>query len=315
MGQTISALRRFLSASKEDAQCESNIDESPSRVTSSKDECAELSSHMMDGVQSNTIRTTSETPYLIRESDIDTIPKGLLKLPTELILEIAGYLPPSGYMSLSYSCRRIRNGMGASIEHVLGDKTPIGRRSTAALSVEMRNVRSLERIEWRGMLDRDNDLPFPKAYCSRCRRTHDRSLFSIESLTQPSTERCCLGSAGRLWICPHRSLDYDQAMNFLTKASDAIRCEGRHVPMHGSFYGLCSWGGMRDSFLTWWPIMKMPQDGLPSDQEVEEALRPLKAPMCPHLCLNDAYVASAYLESRARLERGLIWGRRPDREY
>ena len=311
MGQKISALRRKNHAFKEDAQCDSEIEDSPLRVTSSEDECAGLSSRIIEDDQSSIIRTSSEIPHPIQESDIDTISKGLLKLPTELILEIAEYLPPSGYMSLSYSCRRIRNGMGACIEHVLGDRTPIGRHSTAALSVETRNIRSLERMEWRRMLDRDNDIPSPKAYCSRCCRTHDRSLFSIQSLTQPSTERCCLGSAGRFWLCPHRNFDYDQATNSSTETSNGSLCGGRHVSMYGETHSSCSYGrvGKTASFLTSWPIMKMPQAGLPSNQEVEEALRPLKAPICPHLRLNDACVAKAYLGSCGRPQRGLAFGR------
>lgn len=267
------------------------------------------------GVRSGIIRTFSQTSHPIRGSDIDTIPNGLLKLPTELILEIADYLPPSSYMSLSYSCRRIRNGMGASIEHVLGDKLPMGRQSATALSVEMRNVRSLERIEWRCMLDRDRKIPSPKAFCSGCMRTHDRSLFSIQSLTEPSTKRYCLGSAGRVWICPHRSLDHNQVMEFFREPIDGSVYEGRCVPLYGEVYYSCSFSsGSSGSFVTWWPIVKMPQDGLPSDQDVEEALRLLKVPMCPHLRLNDACVASAYRKDCASLQRGSRLPSRPDYE-
>ena len=94
---------------------------------------------MTKSVQSGIIRASSEVSHRIRESEIETVPKGLLKLSTDLILEIADYLPPSSYMSLNYSCRRIRNGMGASIEYVLGDKVPMGQRSASAPSIEMRN--------------------------------------------------------------------------------------------------------------------------------------------------------------------------------
>ena len=34
--------------------------------------------------------------------------------------------------------------------------------------------------------------------------------------------------------------------------------------------------------------MKMPRDAVPSYKEVREALRPLDAPVCPHLRLKDA---------------------------
>ena len=310
MGQKLSTLRRKVLAVKADTPRQSNIDGSLSRITSPEDECAVQPSSVIESVQSGIIRTSSQTSDPIRESDSDTIPKGLLKLSTELILEIAEYLPSSGYMSLSYSCRRIRNGMGASIEHVLGDKLPMGRRSATALSIEMRNVRSLERLEWRRMLDRDGKVPSPRAFCSGCMLTHDRSLFSIQSLNQPSTRRRCLGSAGRVWICPHLSLDHDQVMEFLREPGHNWVCERRPSTL---YYERCSFGiRSTGSFITFWPIIKMPRDGLPSNQDVEEALRVLKAPLCPHLRLNDACVAGAYLKDRANLQRDFCRHPSPD---
>ena len=320
MGQKTSTLRRKFRTVKADARFQNRIDGSLSRITSSDEESAMLCSSSVESVKQSITRTSSQTSHPIRESDTDTDTESLLKLPTDLILEIAEYLPPSSYMSLSYSCRRIRNGMGASIEHVLGDKLPMGRWSATTLSVEMRNVRSLERLEWRRMLDRDGKNPSPKVFCSGCLRVHDRSLFSIQSLTQPDTKRYCLGSAGRVWICPHRSLDHAQFMGLLKEPKKAPRCECRSVSMYGEFYDTCSYGttSFRDcssgSFIRIWPIVKMPQHGLPSNQDVEETLRLLKAPMCPHLRLNDACVANAYLIDCAMPQRGCSLPSRPDLE-
>ena len=94
-----------------------------------------------------TVNTSSDLSNDIRESKAGTTLSGFLKLSTELILEIADYLPPSSYMSLSYSCRRIQGCMGASIEHVLGDTAVIRRQKAAELSIEMRNIQSVERLE------------------------------------------------------------------------------------------------------------------------------------------------------------------------
>ena len=66
-----------------------------------------------------------------------------------------------------------------------------------------------ERLELLYMLDRDNKIPKSKAVCSGCADTHNQSLFSLESLAQSSRERHCLGSAGRLWICPHWVFDHN----------------------------------------------------------------------------------------------------------
>ena len=303
MGQKISSLRRKVRGIKEDRQFRSRIDRSVSRITSLEDERATVASSIVKSVKPGIIKTSSQTSHPIRKSDNDTIPGSLLTLSTELLLEIAVYLPPSSYMSLSYSCRKIRNGMGASIEHVLGDKLLKGRRSATTLSVETRNMRSLERLEWRRMLDRDGKIPSPKSFCSGCLITHDRSLFSIRSLTKPDTKRYCLGSAGRVWICPHRSFDYDQALEFVGSPRDSSGCEGRSVSMDSEFYATCSFGSNSSGwFVTYWPIVKMPQHGLPSIQDVEEALRLLRAPMCPHLRLNDTCVASAYMTDCASLQ-------------
>ena len=316
MGQKISTLKRKFRAVKADARSQHSINGSLSLSTFSS---AMLSSSSVESVKPGSIWSSLQTSHPIRESDIDTVTESLLKLSTDIILEIADYLPPSSYMSLSYSCRRIRNGMGASIEHVLGDKLPMGRRSATTLSIEMRNVRSLERLEWRRMLDRDGKIPSPKAFCNGCLRTHDRALFSLQSLTNSSTNRYCLGSAGRIWVCPHRSLDHAQFMELLKEPKKTPDCKGRSVSMYGEFYDTCSYGSttsFRDSssgsFITLWPIVKMPQHGLPSHQDVEEALRPLKAPLCPHMRLNDACVASAYLKDRASLQWGARLNSRPD---
>ena len=315
MGQKISTLRRKVRAVRADAHFRSRIGRYLTRITSSGDEGITLSSSMLESVQPGITRTSSPTSNRTRDSDIDTIPCSLLKLSTELLLEIAEYLPPSSYMSLSYSCQRTRNGMGASIEHVLGDKLPMGRQSATALTVEMRNVRSLERLEWRRMLDRDGRFPSPKAFCSGCLRTHDRSLFSIQSLNQPSTQRYCLGSAGRVWICPHRSFNHDQMMEFLKKPKDSPGCGGRSVAMNGEFDDRCGFSSRSSgSLVTFWPIMKMPQHGLPPNQDVEKALRLLRAPLCPHLRLNDARVASAYQKDCASLQWGFRVHSRPDFE-
>lgn len=53
-----------------------------------------------------------------------------------------------------------------------------------------------------------------------------------------------------------------------------------------------------DSIFTQWPIMPLSPNCQPSNQEVKEALRPLNAPICPHLRLNNAKVASLYLRLR-----------------
>ena len=206
----------------------------------------------------------------------------LLVLPTELILAVACYLPLSGYMSLSYSCRTIRNRMGAYFAHVLGDKVPLSQQPGSTLSIETRNIRFLERLDLRSMLDRDREMS-----------------SSEESLARLVwREWRCSINAGLLWICPDRQCDYNEA----TKSTEMLemdRCLRSPLFAHGRF---------GDTFFVRLRIMRVSRDLEPSCEEVKEALRPLDAHVCPHLRLNDACVASVYHRDclKTRLDPGAI---------
>ena len=166
----------------------------------------------------------------------------LPSLSTEIILITTRYLPSSGVMSLSYSCRTIREKINASIEYSLGTKNEIAQLSPFALGDNLpprtrifgnRRVRPqtppvtvlslyhIERLKLLCMLDRDQTISPSKAVCSSCADTHDRSKFSERSLAQSSCDRRCIGSAGYVWICPHWIFDY----NMVNKSNNP---EGEH---------------------------------------------------------------------------------------
>lgn len=203
----------------------------------------------------------------------------LPNLPTELILDIAEYLPASSYMSLSYTCRVIRRKMNASIAHVLGEKASTGTLLTAIV----RNIRIHERLSLRAMLDRDGMTGLSRAYCHICKELHHCSLFSGPALRQLDTERRCLGSAGTVWFCPHKRYDYS-TVTWGFKVDDWHRCGG------GTAVGLYH------SYYVKWSIMRMDRNAanMLTSEDVKEALRPLQAPICPHLRLSDACVAQSY---------------------
>lgn len=164
---------------------------------------------------------------MTKVASVEPVQTILPSLPTEIILFVAQYLAPSNLMSLSYSCRTIRNKMGVSIESLLGKRNQKAQLSenallnnlpkmvilngkiTYSLPTIARNVYHSERLTFLYMLDRDEKVPLSKAVCADCVDTHDRSLFSSESLAQPSSERCCLGSVGRVWICSHWMIDHN----------------------------------------------------------------------------------------------------------
>ena len=279
MGQKLSALVKTRDA-KEDAHCPGAPDMGFERIGSPKVECVVSSPKGLESTQSSFVETFSEARSTNRGPEAETVPMTLLTLSTELLLDVAHYLPPSSYMSLSYTCRTIRNKMGVSIAHVLGDKLPISQSSGSTPTVEIRNIRFLERMELRCMLGRDRKTFSSTAFCSGCQETHDCSLFSTHSL---GTTRRCLGSDGLLWVCPHRAFDYNETTRSV--ARDVHQCGSNHMFMHDRF---------GSTFYSRWSIMRVSANTAPSGEEVKEALRALDAPMCPHMRLNDAKVAAIY---------------------
>lgn len=290
MGQHFSALKKTRAAGQ-DVQSPNAVNGSLEQNMSREDEYAASSLDERDRVRSILNKTSLEVSHTNRDLKANNTPMTILKLSTELILDIAEYLPPSGYMSLSYSCRTVHNKMSASIAHVLGDKFPMGLSSDSAPCVVLRNIRFLERLELRSLLDRDGKIRSSKTFCSGCQCTHDSSLFSIASLAQPSIERQCLGRAGRVWICPHRTLDYHQVTSY-GETRDVHKCGSSFISVRSGYRCPYSDSGC----ITGWPIMRVPRNGTPSNEQVKEALGPLNAAVCPHLHLNDARVASVYLQ-------------------
>ena len=249
--------------------------------------------------QSSPIDTFPEALAPIPELEAETGPITLPKVCTELILDIAEYLPPSGYMSLSYSCRMIRNKMGAYFAEVLGDTDPKGELSGSTLSIESRNIRYLERLELWSMLVRDGKIPLRKVWSGgyQTKIIDDCSSITTRLYEPISRGHRGLATTGILWVCPHRILDHeDVTMGW--KTDDHHMCGNSFVS---------SSGGVGVRWSTTWSIMMIPANSVPTSKEVMEALRPLEAPICPHLRLNDASVARIYNPRCQNLHSNRKW--------
>ena len=252
----------------------------------------------------------------------------LPNFPTEIILTIAQYLPPSSLMSLIHSCRTIHNKMGVSIEHLLGTKNQIAHLSGFSLGKTLpemvcsadessdflingqtlapgvnegargitwslpdvtENVYHSERLKLLYMLDRDQKIPPSKAVCTSCADTHDRSLFSTKTLAHPIYERSCLGSVGRVWICPHWMFD----CNLVTTSAEpqglhACGDKGVYVHMvYSDIYHLTP--NVR------WPIIVLQgNNDAPSKKVVDDILGLMDIPVCKHLRYTDQFVSRLY---------------------
>ena len=308
MGRLSSALRRFFRVAPRGVQVLSTLhgfaeqDPSPKDeydTSSLDDDTSSLDTDTssldeIEGVQFSRTNNSSEVRHADCGLKPDSTPKSLARLPTEIILEIAKYLPPSSCICLSYSCRDIRNNMAVSIAYVLGDKVLESLSSISSPSVELRNYRSLERMALRSLLDRDGKIPSQKVFCNGCEYAHDSSQFSLASLAQPRTERRCLGRAGRLWICPHRTIDFLQATTHGQTRTFHI-CGGGFMTQDVNILQTDYPGWRFECCSTSWPIMKVSGGGGPSIEQVKEALSRLSAPMCPHMRLDDARVANFYV--------------------
>ena len=288
MGQNVSSVIEARKTRK-GAQCSNALNGPFQRVVSREEGIAVSPSNGVKSSLSSFIETRLAALHVKQEAETQNPPATLPGLPTEIILAVAHYLPPSGYMSLSYSCRTIRNKMGASIDHVIGDKVPIGRQSGTTLSIESRNIRYLERMDLQCMLDHDRKMSSSKLLSLYY------SSFKIPALPKLRKEWRCSGNAGLLWICPHRQFDYKQATRS-SGVEDGYPCESSPI---------FSVARIRNYFLLSMPIMRVPRDLVPSYEEVREALRPLDAPVCPHLRLNEACVGTSWHVHCRRLRRDL----------
>ena len=293
MGQKLLGLIKTRKGRK-GAPCQGALARRFRRVRSQEEGIAASPSNGVESSKSSFIEASPKALHVNQELETKNAPATLLILPTELIFAVAHYLPPSGYMSLSYSCRTIRNKMGASIAHVLGDKVPMGRHSGTTLSIESRNIRYLERLDLQCMLERDRKMSSSKV------SSLFHSPWSIPVLSRFRREWRYSRNAGQLWICPHRQFTYYEA-TASRGVSDKHKCKSSPLFWNRRF---------GDSFISKFPIMRVPRDHVPSYEEVREALRPLDAPVCPHLRLNNVCEGTLYHQScpKKRLDPGGIDG-------
>ena len=295
MGQTVSALRRHRGVN-ENTQCPIALDKGSKAVISPKTEPTKSIRNEIGSTLSSIIERLSPQAFLTsRKLETENIQTTLLMLPTELILNIADRLTPSGFVSLSYSCRTIRNKMAVSNTQVLGHEFLESQVSGSGSTVELRNIRFLERLEMRCMLDHDLRTRL---------RTHEYPMSSTPALSvlhiqgrnldeaRPLDSARCLLSTRLVWICPHRVLDCFEATQ---KINSVHQCGSTPIVILGRSYHII------------WPVTRVHPNSVPSSEEVKEALHAFTAFLCPHLRLNAACVASLYNPECRRLRH--YWSR------
>ena len=138
------------------------------------------------------------------------------------------------------------------------------------------------------MLEGDQNIPQSKAVCSGCADTHDRSLFSSESLAQPSCGRRGLGSAGRLWICPHWIFDNNQV-------TTSAEPQGHHMCGGDRNVMVLAVDSLSTEPMVIWPIAVLrDKRDAPSKEFVEDVLGQIDVTICKRLRSSDASVSRVY---------------------
>ena len=228
-------------------------------------------------------------------------------LCADVTLMVANHLPPSSRMSLNYSCRSICQRLGDSIEKLLGKREKVARLPMTTLKSRLptrlairpgqedkwssptiaQNDHHTERLQLLSMLDRDGMISPSKAVCSGCADTHDRCLFSSESLAQSSSERRCSGSAGRVWVCPHWIFDHNLVTNS-SKPQGCHVCGKKCVHVMGK-------GPMFSEPTIVYPVAVFrDKDGVPSRKHVKDILARTDLRACKHWHFSSDSVLSIY---------------------
>ena len=210
----------------------------------------------------------------------------LESFPVELLVRIAGFLKPSSALSFSYACKRFYMACGISSAYLLGTKK---------LDEETAFVRR-ERLRFLCMLMRDRPAA-GKAICSGCVKLHPNTSFTSGELIKSPTKRLCFGRAGRLWICPHKTLSFGDLKacqyRIPNKGLDGFN-ENRFCwycrRAGGSSY--CQERNRRVTIETQCHVLS----GSPNIEraDVAAALKQLDISICPHLRLCHPYVSSLY---------------------
>ena len=313
-----SASPQFISDQREMSETPKNLVKAPLRITTSS--ACPLYDHKTDLRPRHSSKPTEKQmsillkPTYPNDASLSTSCHSMIKaasvkphrtnlptIPTEVISMIADLLPASSVMSLSYSCTTIREKMKISITLVLGQKCVIARTSGRSIqtvhwkekSVEerkacplahtMRNAQHTERLKLLCMLDRDRLILPSKAVCSGCADTHHRTVFSPSSLAESSAVRCCIGFAGRVWVCPHWTLDH----NLKTAPT---------IPMRTDTCGANAFVAIINKRpCVYWPVAVLQENDIaPSQKLVEDSLGSLNVPICKHLQIRDPWVTRLY---------------------
>lgn len=251
------------------------------------------------------VRNPIECISKSRQTKLTLPPSQVDLLPVELIRDITQYLSLSSVLSLSCTCRRLRQTIEVKVkdlDHLIDMKSFL--KDPRESDDERRAIS--ERLAFLYMLERDGKLSGSKAVCSGCKTTHNVSLFSSTALQQRPHQRLCMGREGRIWICPHRIWDHAQLrevekQSWETAFMAQCACPNREVlishPVTPS-----STPTEEPLLIILYPVLAIPQGYTFHTASIKKALRALGVSICPHLKFGDPNILDAFHQGCPRLK-------------
>ncbi|KAF2122373.1 hypothetical protein BDV96DRAFT_640415 [Lophiotrema nucula] len=133
------------------------------------------------------------------------------KLPSELIFQVAEYLPAADLLTSRYSCRWLAKLLNAKVLYV---EKPDQVQKEVAWRV------NLDRYDEQGVRDKDSDntARLSSVPCGFCKTAHPECAFNTEEILKSPRERRCDGARGKFRACTHRSFDWENLHEMLNTA-------------------------------------------------------------------------------------------------
>ena len=217
--------------------------------------------------------------------------------PDELVHKVAQYLDPVSKLCLRYTSRHLfqcfklkknpelgsllaASAASSRLVSQIRDSGPRARESRRAPQYDLKREGRLQLLRH---LLKDGFFGDGKAICGACLAVHEDGLFLPVELEKGDAERRCKGLTGKVWVCPHRSLTYEQVTlrNPIPTDYECFACTSIHVTTPS-----------QSSSRICFPIKRL--DGsatsVPKKAEVADILSLLgSASICPHLSVSTIF--------------------------
>ncbi|KAL8924350.1 MAG: hypothetical protein Q9208_004132 [Pyrenodesmia sp. 3 TL-2023] len=253
-------------------------------------------------------------PNAVADPNIFTV------LPNEIHLEIAENLPLSSRLAFSLTCRSARElflrygqlSVIRAFAHLVPGTFGMNINSPSSslpFSNELREL-AIQRQLFLSYVERDElaRMMFARRknrnivgnlfgaasrrarhrsiWCSHCWAYHPAEMFTEGMLKAWRHERKCIGAEGRMWICPHRQLDFQSTQRFTCRVG--VSCDDN---VHFSRVNV---NGVTISlpvmvFSEGWYHDRSPNKG-PSYGELKALVKQRNLSICPHLKMSDRSV-------------------------